>query len=297
MSRAGQSTFYGLWAVLLWATIATAFKIALRGLDVFQTVLIASFVAAAALVMILIVRGRWGLLLNQGRSGWVRSAITGLVVPLAYYLVLLAAYNRLSAQEAMTLNYLWPLILSVMAAFFLRQPLSIMTLLGLALGLLGVTVIATHGHPLNLSFSSPTGVALALGSTVIWAAFWISSLKDSRDEGVKLATNFLFGTLYAGVAWALFSRALPQATASTAAAVYIGFFEMGFTFLLWLTALRSAPRVAVITNLAFLTPFLSLVVIRVVLGEPLHASSLAGLVLIVSGIILSTVKWKQGLNG
>ena len=66
-----------------------------------------------------------------------------------------------------------------------------------------------------------------------------------------------------------------------AAAAYIGLFEMGVTFMLWSAAMRTATRVALVGNLIFLAPFLSLVFIQLVLGERVHPATVLGLCLIV----------------
>jgi drug/metabolite transporter (DMT)-like permease len=69
---------------------------------------------------------------------------------------------------------------------------------------------------------------------------------------------------------------------------YVGAFEMGFTFVLWLTALRLTSSTARIANLIFLAPFLSLVFIHFVLGEHVVSATIIGLVLIVGGLLLQS---------
>jgi drug/metabolite transporter (DMT)-like permease len=74
--------------------------------------------------------------------------------------------------------------------------------------------------------------------------------------------------------------------AGLAGAAYVGVFEMGITFVLWLKALRLTKTTAQVSTLIYLTPFLSLIIISVVVGEKILASTIAGLLLILSGIIL-----------
>ncbi|HPY52190.1 MAG TPA: EamA family transporter, partial [Sedimentisphaerales bacterium] len=68
--------------------------------------------------------------------------------------------------------------------------------------------------------------------------------------------------------------------------VYIGLFEMGITFLAWLKALKLARTTAHVVNLIYLVPFLSLLVIALVLDEQILPATLVGLVLIIAGIVL-----------
>jgi drug/metabolite transporter (DMT)-like permease len=71
-----------------------------------------------------------------------------------------------------------------------------------------------------------------------------------------------------------------------AAAAYVGIFEMGITFLIWMKALSLARETARISMLIYLSPFFSLVLIGTVLGEPILITTIAGLVLIVMGLLI-----------
>ena len=68
-------------------------------------------------------------------------------------------------------------------------------------------------------------------------------------------------------------------------AAYIGLFEMGIRYVLWQWALRYAENTAKVGNLIFISPFCSLVLIHFVLGEAIRWATLAGLVLIVAGLL------------
>ena len=63
--------------------------------------------------------------------------------------------------------------------------------------------------------------------------------------------------------------------------------EMGITFLVWDRALKLAENTARVANLIYLTPFLSLLLIGGVLSEKIMVSTVAGLILIVAGILIA----------
>ena len=67
-------------------------------------------------------------------------------------------------------------------------------------------------------------------------------------------------------------------------AAYVGTFEMGVAFVLWLKAMKLTSSTARISNLIFISPLLSLGMIYFVLGEPILPSTLVGLVLILGGL-------------
>jgi len=69
--------------------------------------------------------------------------------------------------------------------------------------------------------------------------------------------------------------------------VWIGLFEMGITFVVWDRALRLAKNTAQVANLIYLTPFVSLLFIGGILSESIMWSTVVGLILIVSGILIA----------
>ncbi|MCD4732585.1 MAG: DMT family transporter, partial [Bacteroidales bacterium] len=75
--------------------------------------------------------------------------------------------------------------------------------------------------------------------------------------------------------------------------IYIGLFEMGITYFLWLKALKLSINTAKVSNLVYLSPFISLIIIRNIVGEKILFSTIVGLLFIISGIIIqqfSTLK-------
>jgi drug/metabolite transporter (DMT)-like permease len=69
-------------------------------------------------------------------------------------------------------------------------------------------------------------------------------------------------------------------------AVYVGCFEMGISYFLWLQALKYSASAAQISSLIFISPFISLLLIHFLVGEEILPSTFYGLSLIVVGLIL-----------
>ncbi|MCX6240370.1 MAG: DMT family transporter, partial [Bacteroidetes bacterium] len=149
-----------------------------------------------------------------------------------------------------------------------------------------ILLISTHGHLLSFKFTSTAGVLLALVSAVFWALYWIINLKDKREPVVKIFLNFCFGLLYVFITIAATKHFWIPPWTGIAGAVYIGLFEMGITFVLWLNALKFSETTAKVSNLIYLSPFISLIIIHFAVGEAILFSTIAGLGLIVSGILL-----------
>lgn len=281
-----KSILFALLSVAFWSTMSSAFKITLRYIAPDLLLLWASFFSILVLAVIIALRGQFGQLFRQSRKQFWWSAFSGLINPFAYYLVLFKAYDLLQAQEAGTLNYSWPVVLTILSVPLLGQKIGLRAFLAIQISFFGLWVISTKGQIWPVRFTNPAGVALALGSAVLWAVYWIINLKDSRDALIKIFMNTFFGGAYITAYLFFFSEIRFPAWQALAGALYIGLFEMGITFVFWLLALKYAPHTAKVNSLIFLSPFMALFFIRLFVGEAILPSTIIGLLLIVSGIIL-----------
>jgi len=293
MSNQKKSYLFALSAILLWSTVSTAFKIALKELDYIQLLFISSFVATIILAIIIIFQKKGQLIFSSTKKELANSAFVGFLNPFAYYLILFKAYSLLPAQIAQPLNYTWPIVLVLLSAPLLKQKLYKKSIIALFVSFIGVFVISTQGNLTEFKIDNPFGVALAAGSSIIWALFWILNVKDKRDEIIKLFYNFLFGTIYTLIIILLFSDIRFEFSKSFISAIYIGFFEMGFTFVLWLKALQYATSNEKISNLVYLSPFMALIFINLILKEEIFYTTLIGLIFIIAGIFIQQIKLKK----
>ncbi|MGR5352981.1 DMT family transporter [Vibrio sp. DNB22_19_2] len=285
---------FGLSAVLLWSTVATAFKLTLAEFTPIQMLTMASIVSAIALTMVCGVQGKLNQLSTTFLSNPWYYLLLGLINPLAYYLILFKAYDLLPASQAQAINYSWAITLTLMAAVFLGQKIRGKDWIACCFSYAGVIVIATKGNVLGMEFESPLGVGLALLSTLLWASYWILNTKNKADPVVGVLLGFLVAiplaiglSLYEGASWSQISAK------GWAAVTYVGLFEMGVTFVLWLTALKLTENTARISNLIFASPFISLALLATIIGEEIHPSTLIGLVLIISGLVIQQVRWSK----
>ncbi|MFC3680923.1 DMT family transporter [Bacterioplanoides pacificum] len=290
MANNNKAVTLALMAVLLWSTVATAFKLALADLTPLWLLAIASLTSLLFLTGHLLWQQRltqaWQALQRQ-RFFYLRQ---GLINPLFYYLVLFQAYDLLPAQQAQSINYTWALTMSLLAVPMLGQRLFGRDILALFMAYIGVVVIATQGRLLALEFASISGVLLALFSTLLWSLYWIWNTAAKDEPEISLWSGFLIAT---PVIWLLAGwQGVPSSLAVSAglAAVYVGLFEMGVTFLLWQKAMQATDRAASIGSLIFLSPFLSLIFISQILGEDIHPATFVGLVLIIAGLAVQKLK-------
>lgn len=293
MKNQTKAIILALSAVLMWSTVATAFKIALSLIDIVSLLFYSTGISFLVLLFIAVITGR----LRQARSwnskDYLRSIFLGFLNPFLYYLVLFKAYSLLPAQEALTLNYSWAVVIVLLSIPILKQKIKLKSIIAVLISFIGVIIIATHGEPFSLEFSNQLGVALAVGSSVIWSIFWIYNIKDERENVMKLVFNFLFGFIFISIYSLLLGRPAIVDLSAFLAVTYVGLFEMGITFVLWLTAIKLSETTAQVSNLIYLSPFISLMLINLVLGEKILPSTFVGLILIIAGIILQNYKRKK----
>ena len=298
MNNRTKALLFGLVTVGIWSTVASAFKLALAWLNPLQLLLTACAASIVVLASILSFQGNLHELTNMARREKIRCALLGILNPFLYYVILFKAYDLLPAQEAQPINYTWAITLSLLSIPLLGQKMTAKDFAAIFLSYFGVVVISTHGNPFSLEFSNLTGVGLALASTVIWALYWIFSTRSKANPLAGLLLGFLCGFPFILAATLLFSELPTLDIKSTIAAIYVGFFEMGITFVLWLTAMKYAAApdgggTVRIASLIFLSPFLSLIFIHFLVGEDIRPATIAGLGFIVAGNVLMQYKNKK----
>jgi drug/metabolite transporter (DMT)-like permease len=287
MAHERRALAYALSAVLLWSTVATAFKIALSYQSVLVLLTGATLVSAFAIGALLRVQGRLGEAFVQLRDAPGQALLLALLNPVLYYLVLFEAYDRLPAQVAQPVNYTWAITLALLSVPVLGHRLAVTDVAGLAVGYAGVAVISMAGREVTGSID-PLGLALALGSTLIWAGFWLANTRARGDPVVRLFLAFaLASPVLLLLTWLVPGIEVDWSGPALLSVVYVGLFEMGFTFVLWQLALHATDNAARLSSLIFVSPFLSLLLIHHVLGEPLQWQTFAGLALIIIGVLLA----------
>ncbi len=296
MKQTDKSYLYAGLSVLLWSTVATAFKLGLSELDFIQLIFYASATSVVVLFIILILQSKIKLLAHQTRSQWFYSLFLGAFNPLFYYLVLFKAYSLLPAQLAQPLNMVWPIVLTLLSVPLLGQKIGRWSIAGLFISFAGVVFISSQGGLSGFQNTSFTGVLLALGSSVFWSLYWILNVRDNRDGVLKLFLNFLFGLLYLTIVMYFFSDFRIKPGTGLYAAIYVGIFEVGLTYVFWMKAMQLSTNNAKIGNMVFLAPFLSLIFIRFILNETLFVTTFIGLAFIVAGIFVQQFDRKKKLK-
>lgn len=288
-----KAIILALTAVLFWSTVPSAFKLGLRYQDNFQMLTGAALVSTFILGLTIMLQGKIKLFKSLRRSDLLRGALLGFLNPVSYYLILFKAYDLLPGQVAQPLNMVWPIFLVLLSIPMLKQKIGFLSILSMLISFAGVILLSFQGGTLFINDSKITGVFLALFTAILWALYWILNVRNKLDEVIGLFIIFIFASIYLVIAGLIRKPSFPVGVEAWAASAYIGVFEMGLAFVFWLRALQLSSSTASISNLVFIAPFLNLIFVHHILGEKIFISTIFGIILVVTGIIIQNATKKS----
>lgn len=286
MKNQKKAYIYAGFTILFWSTVATAFKKGLAFQSSFQVLFGAVVTSFLLLLILLILKGGLKEVFSYTPRQYLFSAILGFLNPFVYYLILFKGYDNLPAQVAQPLNMIWPIILVLISVPILGQKLSWKSLIALIINFSGVVLVSSQGGGEGFRSEQVPYMLLVLSTSVIWAFFWVLNMKDKRDEIPKLFLNFCFSLIYLFIFMPILGESTPQTFEGWGYSIYIGIFEMGLTYVLWLKALRYSESADRVSTLVFIFPFISLIFIHYILNEKVYLSTIFGLILVVTGILI-----------
>jgi drug/metabolite transporter (DMT)-like permease len=292
-----KAYLFAILAVLFWSTSPTAFKLALGTQSVYQLLTGASLASTLVLGIIVLSGKRRHALSRITWKDAGFSALMGMLNPVAYYLILFRAYSILPAQVAQPLNMIWPIVLVLISIPVLQQKISWKSLMAMLLSFSGVVVVSMQDGTAGKDPENRLGVFLALSTSLIWAFYFLYNARGRTDPVVRLFLNFLFASVYLLAGGIFVSPFLPGSPEAWGTAVYVGIFEMGVTFVLWLMAIQAAPATDRISNLVYIAPFINLGLVHLILKEQIFGSTIFGILLLVSGILLQQLLQRNETAG
>lgn len=195
-----------------------------------------------------------------------------------FHLALFAALQNAPAVQANLINYLWPLLIVVLAPAFIGQQLRLRQALAAVIGFIGAALAILSGSSLTAELE--IGYLYAFLAAVIWASY---SLLTKRMGGFSTSAvgsfAFVSGVLAIAAHFALEEPAVIAAT-HWPLLVVMGLGPLGGAFYLWDYALKNgnAQRIGLIS---FATPLLSTLFLILVTGQTPSALLFVSAALIV----------------
>ena len=289
-----KSLPYACITILLWSAMAPLVKTMLVSLPNLETLSVSSFLAFLVLLLFNAATGRLKLLKTYRPRQYAAMAGLGAIGVFLYHALYYRGLHELSVQEACIINYLWPVMIVVFSIVILKEALTLPKVLAMACSFAGV-VILSAGSGFAGTGDRLLGMFCCLGAAVLYGLFSVLNKKLDYDQNIAMMIFWLVGALGAGLLGLFTEDWVPVTGVSWVGIAVVGVLSDAVAYLLWALALRGAENTAVIANLAFLVPFLSVVFSAIFLKEEIRPRALIALVFIVGGILLQNL-W-GGKNG
>lgn len=285
-----KAYLFALTATLLWGSSAAVIKILLQNLNSLQILLYSSLFASISLFLIALFQKKLSIIKTYTHKDYFRFAYMGFIGVFLYYLFFYLAISYLKAQEAFIINYIWPIMIVIFAVPILKEKFTTKKILAIVVSFVGVVIIATQGNIQQLHFAKPIGVIFAIIGAVSYGLFSVLGKKQNNDKTLSMMFYFIFTFIYTLISILLFGR-IPQINEfQLVGLLWTGVFTSGGAFLLWFLALKYGDT-SKIANMAFLTPFFSLIYIYILLHEDIQIYSIVGLIFICIGIFIQNFRF------
>lgn len=282
-----HSYIKAILAIALWGTLSSVSKLLLNNhLSEMEVLFFTSILAAGILSAINICNGKLKVIREYQLKDWVILSLLGLLGTFIYNLLYNVALARLSAQEATIINYLWPIMIVIFSCFVLGEKFTLRKIIAVLISFFGIIVLVTKLDFTSLHLDSTTGVLAAIGAGVSYGLFSVYNKKYAYDQTVAVCVFYIVSALVAGGMMLLNHDYVPlRGGVTIMAMLWLGLMANGIAYLLWCNALVSG-NTSKISNMAYATPFLSIMFSHLLLGEPLSIYSFLGLGFILLGIAI-----------
>ena len=282
-----KSYLYAGLTVLIWSTMATVVKIVLTDVPNFEALAVSS---ALAFVFLLVMNLLNGTLREMKHYRWKEyGMMTGLGFLGLFLYSALYYYGiaQLGSQEACILNYLWPLMIVLFACLILRERFTFRKLAAMVLSFAGIIVL-TLGQTEHTDGSRLSGILACVAAAVCYGLFSVLNKKHSLNQQIVMMWIWFVTAVCSltGLLWEDWVVLTPPQWAGMA---WLGIVVNAVAYLLWALALKAAKDSAQVANLAYLVPFLSIMLSAAVLHEQITVQAIAALVLIIGGILLQSL--------
>lgn len=276
------ATLYGVAAILLWSLLAWM-ALFTSDLPPFQVLAISFSIGGISGML-------WAASRNQWRVRVFMQPLPAFVLALlalfGYHALYFIAFRHAPAVEVNLINYLWPLLIVVFAAFLPGVRLTAGQITGTALGLFGVLLMVTRGQGIQLDEAHMGGYLAALAAALTWSAY---SVINRRFHNVpSTAVTFVcvvVGLLAAIVHFASETTHMPSIK-QWWVLIAMGIGPVGVAFLLWDHGTKHGD-IAVLGTLSYAAPVLSTLILLMSGRVEAHWTQAGALALLLFGAWLS----------
>ena len=279
-----KSYLFAATAILCWSTVAVTSKLLLGSHNNFQVLWISALFAAIFLFVVNLANGNIKKLKAYKLKDYIISILIGLPGGFFYYVFYYAGTDRMLASQAFIINYLWPIMSIVFACIILKEKMTIRKAVAIIISFLGVAVVA-GGDIKKLNGDLILGAVYCILGAVSYGVFTALNQKYDYEQSISVMISYIASFVLTSIINIAQGDLFVPTLVETLGFVWNGVITMAIANTVWVMALK-AGNTAKISNLAYITPFLSMVWTSLILKEKLNIYFIAGLVVIVLGIFI-----------
>ena len=268
----------------LWGASFIYIRVAVPALGPFVLVELRVGLAAVVLALCAALVGR----LPKLRRRWRQFALLGAVNVAIPFCLISAAEINLTASLAAIMNSTTVMFTAVVAAVWMGDALTARKLVGVALGIVGVTVLVGW-DPITMNWTVALSVGAMLAASLAYALGSVYAKRTFADSPpLAIASGQL--TAAAMLMLPLAAVSAPEQSPSTIVVLSVLGLALPSTAVAYMLYFRLIANVGPTSTstVTLLVPLFGLLFGVVLLDEPVGVGTLAGLVLILSSVILIT---------
>ena len=283
---------YAIISVLLWSTTATVSKLLLGSLDSMQILLLSSLFSFIFLLIINCINGSIKEIKKYKPKDYLIIFSLGLIGIFLYDLFFYLGINAMQASQAFIINYLWPIMTVLFACIILKEKFTLRKIIAIIISFIGVIIVSSNGNIINIDKSSVMGTVYCMLAAILYGLFSVLNKKQNYNKFTSMMLfyfcSFIISLIYVLVSKKTFIPELSQLFG----VLWIGIFTSAIAYTSWALALAKGDT-ARISNIAYLTPFISLLWTGIILKEQISLYSVLGLIIIVLGIFIQMKNKKE----
>ena len=223
------------------------------------------------------------------RRHWKDFLFVGVIGIALPFVLIAGALTSIDASTAAILNALSPLFTALIAAAWIRDPLTMPKMAGIALCLAG-TMVLVGWTPTPMTPAQLLGAAMSVGATALYGlsnVYVKVRLKNASAMGTSVGTLLMAAAALAPVALVVpaprpFTEVAPLVWAATGA---LALFSTAIAFIWYYRLIADVGPVKSIT-VTLLVPIFGMLWGVLFLGEPVTPGRIAGCAIILAGCAL-----------
>lgn len=283
-----KNYLFAIITVLIWSTMAAVSKMLLTDIPNLQTLCISSIFAVLFLLLMNLKNGTVKEMQKYSLKDYGIMAGLGFVGLFLYSALYYYGLMQLSSQEACIVNYLWPIMLVVFSCIILKEKLTIMKGVAMIFSFVGIVILST-GNLGTSNSNAILGIISCIVAAACYGLFSVLNKKADYNQNIAMMVIWFVVVICSGGLGFFVEDWVPIRGMQWIGMIWLGVVIDAVAYLLWALALQGVENTAKIANLAYLTPFLSLVVSAILLKEQIEVRAFLALAFIIGGILLQSL--------